>query len=156
MISWEFGCGFKLKVHIINSTRFEVYFISIKSWTQKVVDFTIVLLNSNSLKVCTQWAHFRRFAINLTSKFHVESSWKLHRFGKVKPPGNLTLIRSENFDVDSTFKIDKISMSSPHELCRFDAKSTQLLYSLFPFYHFLTFSVLWTYSKLFWYSAESL
>ena len=28
----------------------------------------------------TQWTHLHRFAIDSTSKFHVESSWKLHRF----------------------------------------------------------------------------
>ena len=28
----------------------------------------------------TQWTHTRRFAINLTTKFHMESSSKLHRF----------------------------------------------------------------------------
>ena len=28
----------------------------------------------------SQSTHIRRFAINSMSKFHVESSWKLHRF----------------------------------------------------------------------------
>ena len=28
----------------------------------------------------SQWTHLRRFAIESTAKFHVESSWKLHRF----------------------------------------------------------------------------
>ena len=45
----------------------------------------------------------------------------------------MTSIRRGNFEVDSTFKIDKIS--------------------LLPFYHFLTFSALGTYSKRIWYSA---
>ena len=38
--------------------------------------------NSTSKNKCgtTQWTHLRRFAIDSTSKFHVESSWKLHRF----------------------------------------------------------------------------
>ena len=33
-----------------------------------------------SLKSNAQWTHLRRFAIDSTSKFHVESSRKLHRF----------------------------------------------------------------------------
>ena len=68
----------------------------------------------------------------------------------------MTSIRRVHFDVDSTFKIDEMSMSSPREFffIGFDVESTQLLYSLFPFYHFLTFSALGTYSKLFWYSVE--
>ena len=36
----------------------------------------------------------------------------------------------------------------------FDIESTQVLYSMFPFYHFLTFSALETYSKLIWYIGE--
>ena len=42
-----------------------------------------------------QWTHLRRFAIELTSKNHVESSWKLHRFWMANPRGN--------YDIDSTW-----------------------------------------------------
>ena len=45
---------------------------------------------------CNQWTHPRRFAIDLTSQFHVESSSKLHRFWRANPRGN--------YDIDSTWK----------------------------------------------------
>ena len=45
---------------------------------------------------CTQWTHPRRFAIDLTSKFHMESLSKWHRFWKANPRGN--------YDIDSTWK----------------------------------------------------
>ena len=67
-------------------------------------------------------------------------------------------IRHGSFDVDSTFKIDEISMSSPRGLFYVVSTSNRRksTYSLFLFYHFLTFSALGTYSKLFWYNAELL
>ena len=70
----------------------------------------------------------------------------------------MTSIRRGYFDVDSTFKIDEISMSSPRGFFFVVSTSNRrkLLYPLFPFYYFLTFSALGTYSKLFWYNAESL
>ena len=106
----------------------------------------------------TQWAHLRRFAIDSTAKFHVESSWKLHRFWKANPRGNYdidsTWIFRRGFDFQNRRNIDEFSTWI--FLCRFDVKSTQLLHSLFPFYHFLVFSTLGTYSKLFWYNVESL
>ena len=53
------------------------------------------LLHVNFSSLCpTQWTHLRRFAIDSTSKFHVESSWKLHRFWKANPRGN--------YDIDLT------------------------------------------------------
>ena len=42
----------------------------------------------------SQWTHLRQFAIDSTSKFHVQSSWKPHRFWKANPRGN--------YDIDST------------------------------------------------------
>ena len=65
---------------------------------------------------CTQWTHPRRFAIDLTSKFHMESLSKLHRFERPIHVEIMTSIRRGNLDMDSTFKIDEISMSS---LCGF-------------------------------------
>ena len=63
-------------------------------------------MDSGILKTTlTQWTHIRPFTIVPTSKLHVESLWKLHRFWKANPCGN--------YDIDSTFKIDEISMSSP-------------------------------------------
>ena len=44
-----------------------------------------------------QWTHLRRFAIDSTSKFHVENSSIFHRFWKANPRGN--------YDIDSTWKI---------------------------------------------------
>ena len=106
----------------------------------------------------SQWTHLRRFVIDSTSKFLVESSWKLHQFWKAKPRGNYdidsTWIFQRGFHFQNGWNIDEFS--SWTILCRFDVKPTQLLYSLFPFYHFLTFSALGTYSKLFWYNTESL
>ena len=65
-------------------------------------------------------------------------------------------IRHGSFDVDSTFKIDEISMSSPRGLFYVVSTSNRRksTYSLFLFYHFLTFSALGTHSKLFWYNAD--
>ena len=44
----------------------------------------------------SQWAHPRRFTIDSVSKFHGESSSKLHQFWKVNP--------RENHNIDSTWK----------------------------------------------------
>ena len=70
-------------------------------------------IHSNWKEVSSQWTHLHRFAIDSTSKFHVESSWKLHRFERRIHVEIMTSIRRGNFDVDSTFKIDKISMGFP-------------------------------------------
>ena len=63
---------------------------------------------------CTQWTHLRRFAIDSTSKLHVENSSRFHQFQNGNAQGNYDTIRRGNFDMDSTFKIGKISMSSPY------------------------------------------
>ena len=82
------------------------------------------------------------FAIDLTSKFQVESSSRFHRFGKANPRGN--------HDIDATRKFRH----------GFDFQNRQNIDEfstwIFPIYHFLTFSALGTYSKLIWYSAESI
>ena len=113
-----------------------------------------------TIKFCcittTQWIRLRRFVIDSTSKLHVESPSRFHQFWKTNP--------GENYDIDSTWKfcrgfdfqswqnIDEFS--TWNFLCCLDVKATKLLYLLFPFYHFRTFSALWTYCKLIWYSAE--
>ena len=61
----------------------------------------------------SQWTYLHPFAINSTSKFQVERSLKLHSFWKANPLGNYDINRRGYFDVDSTFKIDEISMTSP-------------------------------------------
>ena len=92
----------------------------------------------------SQWTHLRRFAIDSTSKFHVKSSWKLHRF--------LNANRRGNYDIDSTRKFRRgfhfqnwrniNKFSKWIFLCRFNVQSTLFLYTLFPLYHFLQF-LLW-------------
>ena len=82
----------------------------------------------------------------ITSILKGESTWKLwHQF---------------DVDISTWIRLSKSTkyrwVLHAHFLCRFNVKSTLLLYSLFTFYHFLTFSALGTYSKLFWYNAELL
>ena len=60
----------------------------------------------------------------------------------------MTSIRRGYFDVDLTFKIDEISMSSPRGF--FYGVSTSNRRNFFPFYYFLTYSTLGTYSKLYY------
>ena len=67
----------------------------------------------------------------------------------------MTSIRRGYFDVNSTFKIDEISMSSPRGFFYVVSTSNRRNFCTRCF-HFLTFSALRTYSKLFWYNAESL
>ena len=61
----------------------------------------------------------------------------------------MTLIQHGNCNVDSTFNIDE--SSTWIFLCSFDVE-----YWLFSIYYFLDLSALGTYSKLIWYSAESM
>ena len=85
------------------------------------------------------------------------STWKVHGnyidFKRRIHADIMTSIQ-RGFDFQNWRNIDEFS--TWNFLCRFDVKSTKLLYSLFPFYYFLTFSALGAYSKLFWYNAESL
>ena len=67
----------------------------------------------------------------------------------------MTSIRRGYFNVDSTFKIDEISMSSPGGFFFVVSTSNRRNFCTRCF-HFLTFSALGTYSKLFWYNVESL
>ena len=57
-----------------------------------------------------------------TSRFHVESWSKLHRFERRIHVEIMTSIRRGNFDLDSTFKIDEITLSFPRGY--FDIVST--------------------------------
>ena len=124
----------------------------------KKIHNKIHIRNEITQQLITQWTGLCRFPIDLTSKFHVESSSKLHRFWKanlhVNYDINSTWIFRRGFDFQNRRNIDEFSTWIL--LCHFDVKSTYFLYSLLPFYHFLTFSALGTYSKLFWYNAESL
>ena len=67
----------------------------------------------------------------------------------------MTSIRRGYLDEDSTFKIVKISMSSPCGLFYVVSMSNRSNFCTCCF-HSLTFSALGTYSKLFWFNAESL
>ena len=81
----------------------------------------------------SQWTHLCRFTINSTSKFHVQSSSKLHRFWKTNPRWN--------YDINSTWiRLSKstkyrwilhvnFSMSFP---CRIDVTSV-LAFSMVSF-----------------------
>ena len=78
-----------------------------------------------------------------TSKFPVESLWKLHRFWKANPRGN--------YDIDSSWifrrRIDfqnrrNIDEFFTRNFLSFRRQTDVTLYSLFPFYHFWHF-LLW-------------
>ena len=89
-----------------------------------------------------------------------------HRFDVKVPSGKFVEITSilkgestwnllHRFDVDSAFKIDEISMSSPRGFFYVVSTSNRRNFCT-RYFHFLTFSALGTYSKLFWYNAELL
>ena len=73
-----------------------------------------------------QWTHLCWFAIDSTSKFHMERSWKLHWFWKANLPGD--------YDIDSTWIFRRgidfqkwrkiVEFSTWIFLCCFDVKST--------------------------------
>ena len=67
--------------------------------------FSIVSWRSPAANNCRNKRPNGHILIDLTSKFHVESSSKLHRFWKANPRGN--------YDIDSTWK------------CRFDFQNWQ-------------------------------
>ena len=67
--------------------------------------------NEISLEVLAQRTHLRRFAIDSTSKFHVEKAWRFHRFWKANPFGNYDI--DLTWKLNSNFKVDEISMSCP-------------------------------------------
>ena len=73
----------------------------------------------------SQWAHLHQFAIDSTSKFHVERRWRLHQFCKANPRGNYdidsTWIFRRGFDFQNRRNIDKFSTWI--FLCHFDVKS---------------------------------
>ena len=99
-------------------------------------------------EVNTQWTHLRRFAIDQTSKFYVESRAFIN-FERRIHAEIITSIR-RGFEFQNRQTIDEFSAWI--FLCHFDVELTQLLYSLFPFYQVLIFSAVGTYSKLIWYS----
>ena len=108
----------------------------------------------------TRWSYIQitNYLLKVLKHFLTNNWSRFHWFRKTNPRGN--------YDIDSTWKFPRGSDFQSQQnidefstwifLCRFDVRSTQMLYSLFLFYHFLTFSVLGTYSKIIWYSAESM
>ena len=87
------------------------------------------------------------------------STWKV-RGNYIDPERRIhaeimTSIRHGYFDEDSTFKIEEISMSSPCGLIYVVSMSNRSNFCTRCF-HSLAFSALGTYSKLFWFNAESL
>ena len=106
--------------------------------------------------VYTQWTHLSQFAPSIRRR---NSTWKVGRnyidFDRRIHVEIMTSIRLGYSDVDSTFKIDEISMSSPRGFFYVVSTSNRRNFCTRCF-HFLTFSALGTYSKLFWYNAEPL
>ena len=101
--------------------------------------------------------------VQLPSILRRNITWKIRRnfidFERRIHVEIMTPIRRGNFNVGSTFKIDKISMSSPHGFFYVVSMSNQCNYCthwLFPIHYFLTSFVLGTYSKVISYSAESM
>ena len=98
-------------------------------------------------------------SVDLPSIRRRNSTWKVREnyidFERRIHVEIMTSIRRGYFDVDSTFKIDEISMSSPRGFFYVVSMSNRSNFCTRCF-HFLTFSALGTYSKLFWFNAESL
>ena len=119
--------------------RFEKFFpvfVTLNSW---LLQDSIPMDTSSSIRHRFDAEIPRGKFVEITSILKGESTWKLwHRF-----------------DVDSTFKIDEISMSSPRGFFYVVSTSNRRNFCTRCF-HFLTFSALGTYSKLFWYNTESL
>ena len=74
----------------------------------------------------SRWTHLRQFAIDSTSKFHVESTWRFYRFWKANPRGNYdidwTWKFQPGFDFQNRRNFDEFSTWI--FLCRFDVEST--------------------------------
>ena len=103
----------------------------------------------------TQWTHFRRFDVEIPRGKFFEISSISGQSNKE----TMTSIRRGNFDVVSTFKIDKISMSCPRGFSYVvsTANRRNCFTTCFALlHHFATFSALGIYSKLIWYSTESM
>ena len=98
-------------------------------------------------------------SVDLPSIRRRNSTWKVREnyidFERRIHVEIMTSIRRGYFDVDSTFKIEEISMSSPRGFFYVVLMSNRSNFCT-RFFHFLTFSALGTYSKLFWFNAESL
>ena len=98
---------------------------SIGSEYHKVL-FSVALWKLSIYNGITQWIHLRQFAINWTSKFHVESSWKLHPLWKANPRGKYDVdskcIFRRRFDFPYRGNIDEFSTWI--FLYCFDVKST--------------------------------
>ena len=100
--------------------------------------------------------------VNSPSIGRRNSTWKVRgnyiHFERRTHVENMTSIRSVYFDVDSTFHIEEISMNSPRGFFFIVLTSSRrnLYTCCFHSIYFVTFSVLGTYSKLFWYYGELL
>ena len=98
------------------------------------LDSSSIRRRNSAWKVCRNYIHFE---------------WRIH-------VEIMTSIRCGHFDVDSVFKIDEILMSSPRGTFFFFSTPNRRDFCTRCFHCILTFSALGTYSKLFWYSAESM
>ena len=97
-------------------------------------------------------------SVDLPSIRRRNSTWKVREnyidFERRIHVEIMTSIRRGYFDVDSTFKIEEI-LSSPCGFFYVVSTSNRSNFCTRCF-HFLIFSALGTYSKLFWFNAESL
>ena len=101
---------------------------------------------SSSILHCYDVEVPRRKFVKITWILKGESTWKLwHRFD-VEISTWIWLSKSTKYRW--VLYVDFSTL--------FRRRIDILLYWLFPLYYFLTFSALVTYSKLFWYSAESM
>ena len=97
-IFWIKNCSIKFDVYTIKLVWIKLIKLVSKKWTHLThrchptqLHFFCCL---KIFWVPSQCTHFRWFAIDSTTKFHVESLWKFHRFWKANPRGN--------YDIDST------------------------------------------------------
>ena len=129
-----------LRKIMINVLSFQAIMVRLLSIKDISIPNGHILVDSSSIRLLNSLWKVRRNDIDFERRIHVEI---------------MTSIRRGNFDVDSTFKIDEISMSSPRGFFYVVSTSNRRNFCTRCF-HFLTFSALGTYSKLFWYNAESL
>ena len=78
-------------MHVYVWISYEKNVIELK-WNVHLIHLLLLLLLLFTAVVEPQWTHPRQFAIDSTSKFHVDSSSKLHRFWKTNPRRNYDIV----------------------------------------------------------------
>ena len=132
------------------------YFVKLRAFTTSIYLLLYITISRNP---CDDHNPNGHIFVDSPSIRRRNSTWKVRGnyidFERRIHVEIMTSIRRGYFDVDSTFKIDEISMSSPRGFFYVVSTSNRRNFCTRCF-HFLTFSALGTYSKLFWYNAESL